>query len=444
MLTRIWRFALPKAAGLLAFLGLLLLSPAAAGQGETPQVILLNADGVLTPAMAEYIERGLSTAQQEGAEAVILQLNTPGGSVGLMNRIVQNIRASEVPVIVYVAPPGAMAGSAGTLITLAGDLAAMAPETTIGAASPVGPAGEDLEDTMAAKEQNMLKATVRTLAERRPSTAIRLAEETIETARAVSAMEALQVGLVDFVADDLDELLSDLDGQRLMKGNEERVLDTVPAEVVELPPNLLEQVLDALTDPNIVFLLINFGAAAVLIEIASPGGWVAGAIGIACLALATYGLGILPVNWFGVIFLVLAFILFILDVQTPTHGGLTIAGIASLIAGALILFNSPGAPSFQRVSVPLVIASSLITGGMFFAVVLYAFRTRNAPVLTGKESLAGKVGIVRSLMAPLGVVQLAGEQWTAELTDENQRAEKGDRVRVVRVQGIKLWVEKVD
>jgi membrane-bound serine protease (ClpP class) len=347
-----------------------------------------------------------------------------------------------VPVIVYVMPRGAMAGSAGTVITLAGHASAMAPETAIGAASPVGPQGEDLGTTIAAKEKNILKATVRSLAAGRSEQAIALAESTIESAQAASANEALQVGLVDFIATDLNDLLRQLDGFRVETASGPHILHTAGAITTQVSPSFIEHLLSTLTDPNIVFLLLTIGVQAILIELSSPGGWIAGFIGVVCLALATYGLGVLPVNWFGLIFIVTSFVLFILDIKAPTHGALTVAGVTSLIVGSLVLFNSPGVPSFQRVSVPLIVATSSFSGLMFFGILIFALRAQRLPVRFGQESLVGKIGQARTELKPSGTVQLAGEQWTAELVEGEEPLPKGARVVVERVEGLRLRVRK--
>ncbi len=414
----------------------------ASSSEESPAVYLLQARGPLTPAMAEYLERGIRRAEQEGGTALIFQLDTPGGSIDLMNRMVQLIRASRVPVIVYIAPRGAIAGSAGTVLTLAGHAAAMAPETAIGAASPVGAQGEDLNETLAAKEKEILRATVRSLAARRGEEAVALAEATIEVAKAASADEAFKAGLVDFIAPDLSALLEQLNGFEV-KLDGGRVLDTSGAKVVEVPQTLIEQLLQVLTNPNIVFLLITIGVQAVLIEISSPGGWVAGFIGVVCLALGAYGLGVLPVNWFGLIFLVMAFVLFLLEVKAPTHGALAAAGIASFILGALVLFNSPNTPSFQRVSIPLVVATGLITAGLFIAIVTFAIRAQRRPPAVGVEALIGRWGEVREDLRPFGSVHVAGELWSAESV-QGSEIPKGARVRVVGVDGLRLRVETED
>ncbi len=411
-------------------------------QSDQPKVLLLVADDPVAPAMGEYIRRGLRSAENRGFEAVIIQLNTPGGTVSAMNTIVQDIRSSTVPVIVWIAPQGAMAASAGTLITLAGHASAMAPETSIGAASPVGSQGEELGETIAAKEKNILRATVRSLAARRGEEAVRLAEDTIESATAVSADEALEIGLVDFIAEDLDSLTAQLDGFTVEVAGETQVLNTAGASVETFEETLIERLLAVLSNPNIVFLLIAIGVQAILIEISSPGGWIAGFIGVVCLALATYGLGLLPVNWFGIVFLLTAFVLFILDIKAPTHGALTTAGVISLIVGALVLFNSPNVPSFQRVSVPLVIVTSIFIGLIFFGILLFAIRAQKTPIRMGQESLVGRTGTVRSEFAPSGIVQLGGEQWTAELAEGEDPIPLGTLVIVERLEGLRLIVRK--
>ncbi len=432
---------------LIAFL-LLVAFPVAVGQAGSDDppadVIHLIAEGAITPAMAEYLSRGIERAESESAAALVFQLDTPGGSVDVMNDMVKEIRASRVPVIVYVAPEGAMAASAGAVITLAGHAAAMAPGTSIGAASPVGAEGEDLGETMEAKTKNILKATVRSLTEGRGADAVQLAEEMIESAEAVSASEARAAGLVDFIADDIDDLLEKLDGFTVTTSTGEVTLQTSPAAVRELSPSFIEQLLAILTNPNIVFLLLTIGVQAILIEISSPGGWVAGFIGVVCLALAAYGLGVLPVNWFGVIFLVIAFVLFIFDIKAPTHGALTAAGVGSLIVGALVLFNSPSAPGFLRVSVPLVIGVSVATGLVFFTILMFALRAQRSPVRTGRESLVGRLGVVHRSLDPIGLVQVGGERWTAEPVDPGVEIPGGTHVEIVSVDGLRLKVRRLE
>ncbi len=412
-------------------------------QAGSPLVIVLDAQGPVAPAMQEYIQRGLEIAERRNANLVILQLDTPGGSIETMNTIVQRIRDSRIPVVVYVSPRGAMAASAGTIITLAGHASAMAPETIIGAASPVGGQGEDLGATMKAKETEALKATVRTLAERRSEEAIALAESAIEEAKAASAREAADAGLVDFIASDLDDLLNQLDGIEVHLINGPQTLETTNATTEVVEASFVEQLLSMLTNPNIVFLLIAVGAQAIFIELGSPGGWVAGFIGVVCLALAGYGLGWLPVNWFGIVFLITSFGLFILDIKAPTHGALTAAGIATFIVGALVLFNSPGTPQFMQVSVPLVILVGLLIGAMFSVLVGFGIRAMKTPVRAGREVLIGKTGTATTAINQTGQVQVESELWTAEAYPGSAKIRKGDQIQVVEVKGLRLKVRKI-
>jgi membrane-bound serine protease (ClpP class) len=432
---------------LLAFLftGLILgLAQPVQAQDNGPLVVVLTADGPITPAMAQYLGRGIQLAENQGAEALIVQLNTPGGSIDAMTKIEQVILDSSVPIIVYVAPRGAMAASAGTIVTLAGHAAAMAPEAMIGAASPVGSQGEDLPTTEELKAKNALAATARSLTERRGASAQALAQDTIMSAAAASSTEALQAGLIDFVASDLNELLSKLDGFTVSVRGQPVTLRTANARLQTINISLIEELLLIVTDPNIVFLLITIGVQAIIIEISSPGGWIAGFIGVVCMGLATYGLGILSVNWFGLLFILTSFVLFFLDIKAPTHGGLTAAGIGSLIVGALVLFNTPVTPSFQHVSVPLVVGVSLASGAIFFAIMMVAVRAQQTPVAMGEVNLSGQIGIARTSLSPKGSVQIGSELWSAVLEDGTAKLQAGARVEVLRVDGLRLVVRKAE
>jgi membrane-bound serine protease (ClpP class) len=430
---------------ILLLTGLLLgLAQPAQAQSSTPMIVVLTADGPVTPAMAQYLRRGIQIAERQHAEALIFQLNTPGGSLDTMNQMEQDILASAIPVIVYVAPRGAMAASAGTIITLAGHVAAMAPETMIGAASPVGGQGENLQSTEELKVKNAMAATARSLTERRGEAAKNLAQDTILNATAVSSNEAKQAGMIDIIAADLNDLRSQLDGFTVTLKGQPVTLHTANATIENINISFIEQLLLIVTDPNIVFLLITIGVQAIIIEISSPGGWVAGFIGVCCLGLATYGLGILPVNWFGLLFIVTSFVLFILDIKAPTHGALTAAGVGSLIAGSLVLFNTPVTPSFQHVSVPLVVGVSIVSGAIFFGIMMIAIRAQKTPVRTGEESMVGRYGIARTILNPKGSVQLGGELWSAELEEGAIKLPAGTRVEVIKVDGIRLVVRKAE
>ncbi|MBE0682117.1 MAG: nodulation protein NfeD [Anaerolineales bacterium] len=425
----------------LILIALILFQPALA-QSDAPLAIVMTADGPIMPPMLEYFKRGIKTAEQRNAEVIIIQLNTPGGSVDTMLSMIEEMRASEVPVVVYVSPNDAIAGSAGALITMAGHASAMAPKTAIGAASPIDSSGADIESTLQTKVKEILKARARSLVEDRGTRAINLAEAMIDDAKAVTAKEAFDAGLIDFIADDTEDLLQALNGFTVQLQNSRHTFKTENIRTQDLNISFIEQLLLLLTDPNIAFLLLAIGVQAVLIEISSPGGWVAGFIGTVCLTLAVYGMGVLPINWFGVIFLLIAFVLFILDIKAPTHGALTTAGVASFIIGALVLFNSPGTPQFQRVSVPLVVGMGIFLGLLTFTVLMFAIRAQRAPVRIGVESLIGRTGTAKSFSHEAGQVQVGSELWSAEKADESESIRKGDLIEVVEVRGLRLIVKK--
>jgi membrane-bound serine protease (ClpP class) len=414
----------------------------AQGTGGNPSAVLLTIDGPITPIQAEYLERGLREAAIQNARLIIIQIDTPGGAIDVMERMVQDIRSSKIPVITYVSPSNAMAGSAGTLITLSGDLAAMAPDTTIGAASPVGQQGQDIGTTEEAKVKEILKASVRNLTKNRSPEAIALAESTIESAKAVTVDEALKIGLVDIKARDVPDLLKQLDGRKAILDSGEVTLDTRGVQAVDLKKTLIETLLDMLVNPNLIFLLLAVGVQAILIELSSPGGWVAGFVGAVCLLLAVYGIGLIPVNWFGALFLILAFVLFVLDIKAPTHGALTIVGAASFITGSLVLFNSAQVPGFQLVSVPLVIGSGILIAASFFAIVSIALRAQRKPVMTGQNKLIGQTGYVESDLNPKGMVRVGGELWGALAEEDRLPVPKGEKIEVVKVTGLQLIVRK--
>ncbi len=412
-----------------------LLSPVANAQAGR-QVLVMEATGPVTPVMLSYIERGISEAEARDAEALVIMLNTPGGDVDLTKRIIQAIVASNVPVVVYVAPRGAFAASAGTFITLAGHVAAMAPNTSIGAASPVSGQGEEIPETLRNKIVSILQADIEGLAQRRGERAVEWAREAVSEARAATAEEALELGVIDFIATDLSDLLRQMDGFRVTLYNREVTLHTKDAPTEELPMTAVERFLHTITNPNIAFILMTLGINGILFELSSPGGYLAGIVGVICLLLAFYALGVLDVNYTGLLFIALAFVLFVADIKAPTHGVLTVGGIVSFVLGSLILFNSP----FYAVSRNLVASVSLVTGAFFAFIVAKAVAIQRRPATTGAEGLVGAIGVARTDLSPRGTVFLKGEWWEAEAEDGPIQA--GEEVRVKSVEGFRLRVTR--
>lgn len=412
-------------------------------QESAHEVIVLHASSVVLPTMRSYINRGLADADARDAEAVVIMLDTPGGSVDTMLQIVQDIRTSDVPVIMYVGPNGASAGSAGLFITLAGHVAVMAPESAIGASSPINGDGSDIEGTAETKAVEFLSAQARSLAERRGAEAVELADAAVKEARAVSAQEALDAGLVDFLAEDVDDVLNQANGMTVMVNGREQTLNTTNAHTVDIEMTMLERILIQLSHPSIVSLMLAFGPLLIIIEIRTPGGWVAGAVGTVMTAIGLYGLGVLPVNWLGIVFVGLALALFILEVKAPVHGLLTAVGATTLAVGLIVLFSDPAIVPFGQVSIPLVIAQSLIVASIFFFFAMIGMRAQRLKPTTGYDALIGEVGRVTQDLDPSGMVLVFGERWRASTVD-GARIDAGSAVEVVNADKLRLVVRRAN
>lgn len=415
--------------------GMLLAVPASAQ--SRPRVLHLRFSGPVTPAMLSYLERGLRQAETDGAEAVVFSLDTPGGSLDVTKHISQAIQQSPVPVIVYVAPARAWAASAGTLITLSGHLAAMAPETLIGAASPVNIAGEDLPETERKKVTEALAAAARSLAERRGEAAVAWAADTIQSAKASTATEALAIGVIDVIAVDMNDLLLQLDGRTVMMNGDERTLSLRDAETVEMGRTFFEDLLALLSNPTVAAILLTLGLNAILYELSAPGGYVAGGIGVIALLLALYSLGTIEANWAGLAFVGIAFTLFVVEVKVHTGGVLTIAGLVAFILGFAMLFDTPYAP------IPWAAILGLAAGmALFVAVaVRLVVRTQRRPSAVGGNALIGKEGNARTRLDPEGTVYVNGARWEAHA--EKSPIEEGAVVVVTHREGHRLWVRQV-
>ncbi len=398
------------------------------------QVDVLTAKGPITPIVAGYIERGIETAEDDGSTCLIIELDTPGGSVQVTEEIIQSMEAATVPIVIYVYPQGGKAASAGTFLTLAAHAAAMAPTTRIGAAHPVT-MGEEMSEAAETKAVNDAVALVKGLAEPRGSDAVAWAEEAVRESSSITQDEALQLGVIDLVAEDLQALLKGLDGREVLVGRETLILQTAGARVNPIPMNAIEGFLHIITDPNIAFILMTLGLNGIIFELSQPGGYLAGIVGGICLVLALFSFGVLSVNWTGLIFVALAFVLFIADVKAPTHGILTTGGIISFILGSMILFNTPFAP----ISRGLVVGVGLATGIFFAFVIAKVFGAHQRRPTTGMEGLVGQLAVVRSDLDPQGTVFLKGELWQAVAGHDTVK--QGEEVEVTGVDGFRLLVK---
>jgi membrane-bound serine protease (ClpP class) len=423
-----------------ATLLVLLLSGAGnrvAAQDDQPTVIVLTFKGAVTPVLNQYLDTAIDAALAAGSEAIILQLDTPGGSVEVTKAITQDMLASPVPIVVYVAPAGAQAASAGTFVTLAGHAAAMAPGASIGAASPVSMDGGEIDATMQAKITNILSADIENLAERRGEEATQWAIAAVQDAAAATAAQALDLGVIDIIATDVDDLLAQLDGREVLVRNEARTLRTAGAVQSPLEMTPLQRFLNLISSPTIASILLTLGILGLVVEIRTPGFGFAGIVGIVSLLLAFYGLGQLDANLAGLALMAAALALFIAEAFTPAFGILALGGMIAFVFGAVLLFNTPG----LRVPWAAILSLAALLGGLTIFAGSKALAAQRRPPLTGGDALVGQTARAKSAFAAgeEGAVFLQGEWWSAALT--SGAVEANDMVRVTARRGYTLEVE---
>jgi membrane-bound serine protease (ClpP class) len=400
------------------------------------KVMVITMNGVINPVSAEFIGKSITKAHENGAEALVIELDTPGGLDTSMRKSVKDIIGSEVPVVVFVSPSGSRAASAGVFLTLAAHIAAMAPGTNIGAAHPVG-IGEKMDKTMAEKATNDAAAYIKSLAERRGRNA-GWAEKAVRESISATETEALKEHIIDLVTKDITSLLSDIDGMRVQTAFGEKVLRTKSAVLIREELGFRYKILNLISDPNIAYVLMLLGFYGLFFELTNPGSLFPGVIGGICLILAFYAFQTLPVNYAGLLLIILALILFILEVKITSHGILTIGGIIAMIIGSLMLFESP-AP-FMKLSLTLVLPAVLVTA-LFFSVTLgLAFKAQRRKPVTGAEGLIGESGIADTdISRDDGMASLHGERWSAY---SDEPIAKGTKIIVDAVSGLKVKVRK--
>jgi membrane-bound serine protease (ClpP class) len=430
--------AVPLAGGV----GAALARAAAAPASGAPVVDVVQLDGIVGPATARYVLRGLRQASADGAQALIIEMDTPGGLLTSMDQIAKAFLASSTPTIVYVWPSGARAASAGVFITYAATLAAMAPTTHIGAAHPVnvepGSAGSTPEGkTMIAKVTNDAVAEIRGFANTRGRNAD-WAEQAVRQSVSITDQQALRLHVVNLIADTPQALLAAVDGRVVKTPAGSVTLHTRNARLVEIPMDTTERLLLLLGDPNVGFILMTMAIYGIIFELSNPGSVFPGVIGGLALILALASFAVIEVNLAGLLLIGFALILFIADIKVPSHGILTAGGLASFILGSLLLTERQ-AP-FLRISLALILTMAALTAGFFAFAVGAGIRAQHRRVYTGREALIGATGVARSDLGPSGTVFVQGELWSAESVDGTIPA--GRRVRVVEVRGLHLIVRE--
>ena len=424
----------PLAAFGILLAGLALAASPAAARSSSPQVVELRIDGVVDPFIANHVEGGIADAAESGAAAVLITLDTPGGLDSSMRRITQAVLNAKVPVIGYVSPQGARAASAGTFILLSTNIAAMAPATNVGAAHPVGLSGAIASE----KAVNDAATYIVSIAEERGRNA-EWAESAVRDSVSASAEEALRLGVIDLIAPDVPTLLSEVDGMTVEVAGEPVTLDLEGSTVTEDPMGFFAGFLHGLLDPNLAFIFFWLGLAFIVAEFFVPGG-VVGTLGVLMLVTSLVALGTLPVQLIGVVLLVASIVFFVLELMHPGVGVPAIAGVACLVLGGLFLFDTsvPGVSVSWWVIVPVAVFAALF----FMVVIRAAMRLRHKGATTRDQEIIGTEGVVVRDLRPRGVIQIASEHWTAEAVEGTAR--KGEHVRVVEMDGLKLKVVPVE
>lgn len=426
---------MPKLRALLAVSALLLIFPSFAfARG----VVKIRLDDTIQPVSDEYIGRAIERARQTNADAVLIELRTPGGLADSTRSIIEKILASPVPVIVYVAPPGARAASAGFFILEAADVAAMAPGTNTGAAHPVNLGGEKMDDVMKQKVENDSAAFMRSFVGPRGRN-VALAESAVRESKSFTDKEALDQHLIDYVARDQDDLFKQIEGKPIKRfDGRTATLNLVGAPVSELQMTVKQRILDFLLDPNIAFLVLAVGALALYAEFNHPGAILPGVVGVVFILLALFALNLLPTRYASFTLIMAAFVMFALEAKFATHGVLGIAGIALMTIGGLLLVDGP-IPEL-RVKLWTALAISIPLGAITVFLMSIALKARRNKVVTGKQGMIGSVGEARTDIDPEGKVFVQGELWNAHAPS---RVQMGEQVVVKKIEGLELEVEKV-
>jgi membrane-bound serine protease (ClpP class) len=432
--------ALVVGAGVL--LGALLFTRSSAAESTAP-IVVAQLDGAVDPVSAGYLRRVVRAAEEDSAALLVLTIDTPGGLDSSMREMVQDLLASPVPSVVFVWPSGGRAASAGVFVAQAANLVAMAPGTNIGAAHPVGSGGETITGDLGDKVTNDAAAYVAALAGQHGRNDVWV-QQAVRSSAALDAQQAVDAHVADLLAPDVSTLLAAVDGRTVQTTVGEKTIHSAgaPIEVVEMQP--VELVLQKLFDPNIAYLLLTIGFYALLIELFHPGALVPGVTGVVCLVLAFAASAVLPLNWGGVLLILLAVGLFILDIKAAAHGALTIAGLVAFVAGSLLLYSPPGprSPTLPDVAVatPVLVGMAAAAALVSLLIVGTAARLAARPALTATDRLVGAAGVAQSVLGPDGTVRVAGQVWSAHAVS-GAVVGAGDRVRVLARRGLTLEVE---
>ncbi len=424
-----------KAGGfILIFMGLvmcLMVISGVCGEASAAEgVAIIEIEGTINPGTANFLARCIEEAEETGSDLIIVRLDTPGGLATSMRTMIKRIMNSMVPVVVYVAPTGAGAASAGVMITVSAHIAAMAPGTNIGAAHPVSAGGEDIQETMSEKVVNDMASYGRGIARERGRNG-EWVEKAIRESVSITADEALRQNVVDLIAKDIDELLQLIDGREVVLASGKRIIETHGLTRTYFEPGFRDRVLSTISDPNIAYILMMIGLAGIYFEMSHPGAIFPGMIGAISLILAFFSFQTLPVNYAGLMLIALAIILFIAEIKITSYGVLSLGGIVSLSLGSIMLFED------VMVSLKLMGPTIILISGFFVVVSSLAYRAHRSKPRSGMEGLVGEMGIVKEALDPEGLVFVHGELWSAS---SHEKIEADEKVQVKGIDGLVLEV----
>lgn len=400
-------------------------------------IIRIEIDSIIHVVVKEIIDEGIAEAERLGAQALIVELNTPGGVLQDTRAIATSFLEADVPIVVFVSPQGSRAASAGFFLLMAADVAAMAPGTNTGAAHPVGGTGQDIPGKMGDKVEEDTAAWIRSLAAQHGRSEEH-AEAAVLESKSYSANESLELGLIDFVADDLDALLAELEGFVVTKNDRSVSLQPRSARIETLEMTPFQRARSVIVTPNVALALASIGGIAIMLELYSPGAILPGVVGAICLILAGYSMTILPTNWTGVALILLGIVLLSLEIKIPSFGVLTAGGIVSFVLGGLFLFKSPD-PAL-RVSLQMIVAVAVVSAALVILLMTTVLRVHKTKVQTGREGLLLEKGVARTAIDPRGKVEVHGEIWNAE---SGSAIEAGAEIEVEAVDGMTLKIKPI-
>lgn len=408
------------------------------------EVYVIKIDGSINPSTSDFVNRSIKEATSRNANCLVIELNTPGGLLKSTRYIVSDLLTSEIPIVVFVSPSGSQAASAGVFITLAANIAAMAPGTNIGASHPVTMEGNK-DSVMMDKATNDAAAFIRSISEKRNRN-VEWAEDAVRKSVSITENEALELKVIDVVADNLSDLLQKIDGREVETSKGKIILNTRDARIVTLEDSWFKKFLGIISDPNVAYILMMLGIWGIILEFYHPGGILPGVVGVICIILGLYGLHTLPINYAGLGLIILAIILFIAEIKITSYGMLTVGGVISLFLGSFMLIDTDSPLEIVEISLSVIITTVLVVSGLFILLIWLVIRAHRRKVVTGEEGLIGEIcEVIDKIEAgKTGAVKMRGEIWNAIVPEgSEEKISAKSKVKVVAVNNLTLTVQKI-